>query len=145
MANSKLFLNSSALANFVRNRGGALIGNLSLGFFLGSAFLLSRIVPLSIDIRHIAFSSSYVGYSIMSQSFNSMTLIKAIIGIMLIGFTNLIVSFSITLLLALKSRGAKFSLIPRLLIYSIKDFIYHPLEYFIVRDNDRFLKRNNHD
>ena len=80
----------------------------------------------------------------MSQSFDSMTLIKAIIGIMLIGFTNLIVSFSITLLLALKSRGAKFSLIPRLLIYSIKDFIYHPIEYFIVRDNSR-LKRNNHD
>ena len=144
MANSKLFLHSSALANFVRNRGGGLIGNLSLGFFLGSAFLLSSIVPLSIDIRHIAFSSSYVGYSLMSQSFDSMTLIKAIIGIMLIGFTNLIVSFSITLLLALKSRGAKFSLIPRLLIYSIKDFIYHPIEYFIVRDNSR-LKRNNHD
>jgi site-specific recombinase len=145
MANSKLFLNSIVLANFVRNRGGALIGNLSLGFFLGSAFLLSSIVPLSIDIRHIAFSTSYVGYSLMSQSFDSITLVKAIIGIMLIGFTNLIVSFSITLLLALKSRGAKFSLIPRLLIYSIKDFIYHPLDYFIVRDNSRLLKRNNYD
>ena len=143
IANSSLFLNSSTLANFVRNKGGALIGNISLGFFLGSAFLLSSLVPGSVDIRHIAFSSSYVGYSIMSQPFESAVIIKAIVGVLLIGFTNFIVSFSITLLLALKSRGAKFSLIPRLLMYSLKDFISNPLDYFIVRNNNNNTNINH--
>jgi len=133
ISNSRLFLNSSTLARFIQNRGGALIGNLSLGFFLGSAFLLSYLLPLPIDIRHIAFSSSYLGYSIVSQPFDNLIIIKAIIGVLLIGFTNFIVSFSITLLLTLKSRGAKTSLIPRLIAHSIKDFIRHPLDYFIVR------------
>jgi site-specific recombinase len=141
--NSKLFLKSTVLANLVKTKGGNFIGNLSLGIFLGSAFLLSYIAPLSIDIRHIAFSTSYVGYSLMSLPFDGMTIIKALIGIMLIGLTNLIVSFSITLLLALKSRGAKFSLIPRLFIYSIKDFINNPLEYFIIRNSSRLVKKDN--
>ncbi|MFA9390665.1 MAG: hypothetical protein ACERKD_12705 [Prolixibacteraceae bacterium] len=142
IANSRLFLKSTFLANFVKTKGGNLIGNLSLGIFLGSAFLLSYIAPLSIDIRHIAFSTSYVGYSVMSLPFDVVTIIKALIGIMLIGFTNLIVSFSITLLLALKSRGAKFSLIPRLFIHSIKDFINNPLEYFMIRNSSKLVNRN---
>lgn len=134
IANNRLFLNSKFLANFIMNRGGAIIGNLTLGIFLGSAFLLSYVLPLSVDIRHIAFSSSYVGYAIMSQPFDLITVTKALLGIMIIGFTNLIVSFSIILLLALKSRGAKLSLIPRLFLHSLKDFIRQPLDYFIIRD-----------
>ncbi|MCF8298986.1 MAG: site-specific recombinase [Saprospiraceae bacterium] len=141
ITNSRLFLKSTVLANFVKTKGGNLIGNLSLGIFLGSAFLLSYIAPISIDIRHIAFSTSYVGYSVMSHPFDVVILFKALIGIMLIGFTNLIVSFSITLLLALKSRGAKFSLIPHLFIHSIKDFINNPLEYFIIRNSNRLLNK----
>jgi site-specific recombinase len=145
VANSKLFFYSKTLANFVKNKGGNLIGNLSLGIFLGSAFLLSYIAPLSIDIRHIAFSTSYVGYAVMSLPFDAVMIIKALIGIMLIGFTNLIVSFSITLLLALKSRGATFSFIPRLFFHSLKDFINNPLEYFIVGNGSRLKNRNKGD
>lgn len=132
--NSKLFLKNSVFAGFINKNGGAIMGNLSLGFFLGSAFLLSALFPFSIDIRHIAFSSSYVGYSIMSQSFDTITVVKVLTGIMIIGITNLIVSFSITLLLALKSRGAKSSLIPKHFMYSLKDFLAHPFEYFIIKD-----------
>jgi site-specific recombinase len=143
ITNSRLFLKSTVIANFIKARGGSLFGNLSLGIFLGSAFLLSYIAPLSIDIRHIAFSTSYLGYSVMSLPFDIVIIIKALIGIMLIGFTNLIVSFSITLLLALKSRGAKFSLIPHLFIHSIKDFINNPLEYFIINNNSKLSKKNN--
>lgn len=143
IANSKLFFYSTTLAYFVKSKAGNLIGNLSLGIFLGSAFLLSYFAPLSIDIRHIAFSTSYLGYSVMSLPFDAVTIIKALTGIMLIGFTNLIVSFSITLLLALKSRGATFSFIPRLFFHSAKDFINNPLEYFIVGKSSRLTKRNN--
>jgi site-specific recombinase len=143
IANNPLFLNSKVLANFTLKRGGAIIGNLILGFFLGSAFLLSYIFPFSVDIRHIAFSSSYLGYAIMSQPLDALTIIKALLGIMMIGFTNLIVSFSIILLLALKSRGAKLSLIPRLFIHSLKDFLTRPLDYLIVRD--RQMENNGKD
>jgi site-specific recombinase len=135
--NSKLFFHSTTLANFVKEKGGYLIGNLSLGIFLGSAFLLSYIAPLPIDIRHIAFSTSNVGYAVLSMPFDTIVIIKALVGIMLIGITNLIVSFSITLLLALKSRGAKISLIPRIFFHSVKDFINNPLDYFVISNKSK--------
>lgn len=135
--NSKLFFNSTTLANFCKDKGGYLIGNISLGIFLGSAFLLGYILPISIDIRHIAFSTSNLGYAVMSTQLEAIILIRALTGIMLIGLTNLIVSFSITLLLALKSRGAKLSLIPRIFLLSVKDFINNPLEYFIISNRTR--------
>jgi len=140
IANNRIFLYSEKLANFIRDRGGAIIGNLTLGFFLGSAFLLSYLFAMPVDIRHIAFSSSYLGYAIMSQPFDAITIIKAFSGILIIGFTNLIVSFFITLSLTLKSRGANFSIIPRLLILSLKDFVAHPFDYFIVRDRNTLKK-----
>ncbi len=136
IANTKLFFNSQKIADFILHKGGSLMGNITLGFFLGSAFLLSYIFSFSIDIRHIAFSTSYLGYSIMSQPFETTMIIKALLGILIIGLTNLVVSFSITLVLALKSRGATFLFIPQLFMYSVKDFFSNPLDYFIVRDNN---------
>ncbi|MDC8002580.1 hypothetical protein POV27_00825 [Aureisphaera galaxeae] len=113
--NSSLFFNSKRLARYVEKKAGAILGNISLGFFLGSAFLLSNLLPFSIDIRHIAFSSANVGYAVMNQDFNMSMILLALSGALLIGLVNLIVSFSITLYLALKSRGASFRLVPKIL------------------------------
>jgi site-specific recombinase len=128
--NSRLFFRSEMLATFVEKKAGALIGNISLGFLLGSAFLLGWLLPFAIDIRHIAFSSANVGYAAMNKSFDYTTILLALAGVLLIGFTNFIVSFSITLLLTLKSRGATFRILPQLLSSVLRDFIRRPLGYF---------------
>lgn len=122
ICNSQLFFKSKRLANFVGKKAGALIGNIGLGFFLGSAFLLSNLLPFQIDIRHIAFSSANVGYAIMNYDFDTNTILLALLGALLIGFVNFIVSFSITLYLALKSRGASFVLIPKMIMTIFKNF-----------------------
>jgi site-specific recombinase len=127
---SRLFLRSERLATYVEQKAGGLLGNLFLGFCLGSTFLLSYLLPFSIDIRHIAFSSSYVGYSVMNYSFDLNTIGLALVGALLIGLVNFIVSFSITLYLALKSRRASFRLIPQIVFNILKDFLWHPLHYF---------------
>ncbi len=137
--NNGLFFYSSGFAHFFEKKAGALLGNISLGFFLGSAFLLSNFLPLDVDIRHIAFSSSYVGYSIFSVSFEVQIIVFALCGALLIGFVNFLVSFSITLYLALKSRGANFRIIPRVLFNISKDFIFNPLAYFIETEKDTEL------
>lgn len=134
--NNALFFYSSGIASFFERKAGALSGNISLGIFLGSAFLLSNFLPFDVDIRHIAFSSSYVGYSIFSASFQPSIILLALTGALLIGFMNFIVSFSITLYLALKSRGANFRIIPKVLFNVAKDFLFNPLAYFIQTDRD---------
>jgi site-specific recombinase len=71
-----------------------------------------------------------VGYAAMNKSFDYTTILLALAGVLLIGFTNFIVSFSITLLLTLKSRGATFRILPQLLSSVLRDFIRRPLGYF---------------
>lgn len=132
IANRKWFF---ASANFVKKKGGELIGNICLGFFLGCAFLLSFVLPFSIDIRHIAFSSANLGYSITHQDFGYNVLFLAILGVLIIGLTNFIVSFSITLFLALKSRGANFRMLPKIIKNVLKDWIRNPLAYYVFREN----------
>lgn len=130
--NSRLFLNSNRLATFSEKKAGAFIGNICLGFLLGSTFLLSNVLPFPVDIRHIAFSSANVGFSIMSYDFNGETILLALLGALLIGLINFIVSFSITLYLALKSRGLSFKLIPKVVFNISKDFLRNPLAYFMI-------------
>jgi len=135
ISNSRFFLKSSWLANFVEKKGGAFLGNISLGFFLGCAFLLSYLLPFAVDIRHIAFSTSYVGFSMMNAHLEINTLILALSGAILIGIINFLVSFSITLFLALKSRGITLPFLPKLGVRIIKDFVSNPLDYFILKEN----------
>ena len=133
---SSIFLKSERFSSYLEKKAGVLAGNISLGFFLGSAFLLSTIFPFAIDIRHIAFSSAHVGYAVMSFDFQYTTIILALFGALLIGFINFLVSFSITLYLALKSRGANFRLIPKLIKALMADFFKNPLYYFFPGKTD---------
>lgn len=131
------FLSKNTLKNIsliVERKLGIYAGNISLGFFLGSAFLVSYILPFNIDIRHIAFSSSNVGYSIINHAFSFSTILLALISVLIIGLINFIVSFSMTFLLVLKSRGLKISNLGQLLRLSIKDLLLNPLDYIIMRN-----------
>ncbi|MBP1840608.1 hypothetical protein [Formosa algae] len=131
ISNNKLFFNSNRLATFFEKKAGTFFGNISLGFFLGSSFLLSHIFPFEIDIRHVAFSSANLGFAIMNYDFSIKIMLLGISGALLIGLVNFIVSFSITFYLALKSRGVNFRLLPKVLFNIFKDMCFHPFHYFI--------------
>src|SRR6202012_4684724 len=45
------------LADYVENHAGSLIGNISLGFFLGMAGFIGEIFGTRFDIRHITISA----------------------------------------------------------------------------------------
>lgn len=134
--NNRLLFKNDKLAAFIEKKSGVLMGNISLGFFLGSSFLLSNILPFQIDIRHVAFSSANVGYAIMNFDFSTRIVLLALMGALLIGLVNFIVSFSVTFYLALKSRKLNFELIPKIIFSILKDILIHPLHYFIKIDKE---------
>lgn len=128
--NHSFFSKNKSIAYFLEKNTGSLLGNVALGFFLGSVFLLTYLLPFKVDIRHIAFSTANVGYAVMNQQLSAKIIALALIGALLIGFINFLISFAITLFLALKSRGANFKLIPNIIFTIVKDFIRHPMYYF---------------
>lgn len=98
------------VASYVENNLGALAGNFFFGFLLGGATALGVLFGLPLDIRHIAFSSAYVGYASAALDFMMSWQMVAVTaaGVAGIGLVNLAVSFSLTLYVAMRARRITF-------------------------------------
>jgi len=98
------------VANYVENNLGALAGNFYFGCLLGGMSAIGILFGLPFDIRHIAFSAAFVGYSAFALDFmlSWQTLAYAAFGLGLIAIVNLTVSFSLAIYVALKSRKIRF-------------------------------------
>jgi site-specific recombinase len=68
------------------------------------------LLGLPIDIRHITFSSAFVGFASVGLEFMLawQTVLYIAFSLALIGFMNLAVSFGLALYVAMKSRKARF-------------------------------------
>lgn len=121
------------VAAYVENNLGALAGNFFFGFLLGGTTALGVLFGLPLDIRHIAFSSAYVGYSVAGLDFALPlgAIAVATSGVLLIGLVNLAVSFSLTLSVAMRARRISFAqgrVLGRLLL---QRFLKRPQDFFL--------------
>ncbi|MDR5170595.1 site-specific recombinase [Methylobacillus flagellatus] len=126
------------VARYVENNLGALAGNFYFGCLLGGMSGLGVLLGLPIDIRHIAFASAFTGYSFVALDFlfSWQVLVTAILGIWLIGTTNLVVSFSLALYVAMKSRKVTFAQWRLLLKTLAKRFIQNPALFLLPPKRD---------
>ena len=99
------------VGTYVEDHLGGLAGNFLFGCMLGSAGTVGLILGLPIDIRHIAFASANYGYALTALHFDLpwQAMAWALLGVALIGLTNLAVSFALALWMALKARGIVFT------------------------------------
>ncbi len=95
------------LAAYVENNLGALAGNFSLGFLLGGAAGLGTLLHWPVDVRHVTLTSANWGFAMtaLNTEADVQTAVLAALGVGLIGAINLLVSFSLALWIALRSRG----------------------------------------
>jgi site-specific recombinase len=101
----------SRVTNYVENNLGALAGNFYFGCLLGGMAAIGVLFGLPFDIRHVSFSSAYVGFAAAGLDFvlSWTTIAYAALGLALIGFMNLTVSFGLALYVAMKSRKVRFT------------------------------------
>jgi len=95
------------LAAYVERNLGALAGNFLFGCMLGFTPIVGELLGLPLDIRHVAFASANLAYGLVGLQFAvpPATVVACAAGVLLIGLTNLMVSFSLALKVALHSRG----------------------------------------
>lgn len=120
------------LGSFVEANLGAIMGNFLFGVFLGSTATIGYILGLPIDIRHIAFSSANFVHGLInlptSQLSPSLILIS-LLGVALIGMVNLMVSFSLALIVALRAKEVKFMEWGRLARLLFTHLVTHPKDF----------------
>ncbi len=120
------------MTEYIADNLGALAGNFFFGIMLGSVGILGFIFGLPIDIRHITFSSANFAFALAGSGYQ-LTMeqwLLSLLGIVLIGATNLMVSFSLALGVALRSRRVEFSQGWALFVLVLKRFWYTPREFF---------------
>jgi site-specific recombinase len=101
----------SRMADYVENNLGALAGNFYFGCLLGGMTAIGVLFGLPVDIRHVAFSSANLGFSLVGLDFSPAPreILLAMLGVAVIGLTNLIVSFTLALYVAIKARKVTFA------------------------------------
>jgi site-specific recombinase len=112
---------------------GFWVGNSSLGFLLAGAGGLGTVTGLPINTGHITFTSATVGAAMASLRFDvpiGLAVLVAV-SVFLMGLINLGVSFSLSLLVAVKSRKIRFAQTPELLRLLAKKLRTRPLEFLL--------------
>lgn len=119
------------LGKYLDAHYGAILGNLFFGMYLGLVGVITLLTGLPVDIRHVAFASANLGTTIpLLDQETFITLAPwALAGVIGIALVNLIVSFSLALYVALKSRGLGLGAIMQLARLLGKRFTQRPLDF----------------
>ncbi|MCX7228403.1 MAG: recombinase [Burkholderiales bacterium] len=97
---------AQAVGAWVEHNFGALAGNFLFGCMLGGVSLLGTLSGLPLDIRHVAFASANLGMAgtVLWAQLTWQPIVLAAVGVVVIAVTNLAVSFTLSLMLALRAR-----------------------------------------
>ena len=124
------------LGKFIETNLGAIMGNFLFGVFLGSTATIGFILGLPIDIRHIAFASANFVHGLINMPADLITVnlvLISLLGVALIGLINLLVSFSLALIVALRSKEVQFSEWGRLAKLLFTHLLTHPKDFVLPR------------
>ncbi|WP_410499286.1 site-specific recombinase [Chitinibacter sp. S2-10] len=124
---------SQKLGKYIEHNLGALAGNFYFGFMLGSIGTIGLLLGLPIDIRHITFSAANLSFVFAANDFQLpiWLFVWAAFGVMLIGLTNLVVSFTLALWVALRSRKRNLRELKPVIGLLFKRFWQRPIDFFI--------------
>lgn len=119
------------LSRYIEKNLGSLTGNFFLGIFLGSIGTMGHFFGLPIDIRHITFASGNLGLALASlgTQIGAGTFAITVLGIVLIGFMNFIVSFGLALFVAIQSRRVSFKKTTMLVGYLFEHLLTKPKDF----------------
>ena len=134
-AHLKLILGQERLnkfATYIERNLGALAGNFLFGIMLGSMGTIGFILGLPLDIRHIAFASANFIQGLMNINGSPEIglIFVSFLGVLLIGLTNLFVSFTLTIIVALRARRFRFEQWKPLAKLVLTHFFTRPSDFF---------------
>ncbi|CEN48352.1 recombinase [Capnocytophaga canis] len=94
------------ISNWMKKKWPGVVSNIWFGFFMGCTGVIGTFLGLDLDIRHITFASGNLALGLFGANFDIglELLLWSIAGVFIIGFGNFIVSFSLSLFIALRSR-----------------------------------------
>ncbi len=121
------------ISNWFEKNWGGVVGNVAFGFMMGCAFLIGDFTGQPFDIRHITFVAGNfaIGIGGMGYHFEIGPMIIGFIAVFMVGWSNFLVSFTFSLLVAMRSNNIPFYKIFTMISHTMKAFFRNPLPFFI--------------
>ena len=121
------------IGGYVERNFGSIAGNFWFGVMLGTTPTVGYILGLPLDIRHIAFSSANFiqGIYWLESELSAGYIAYLFFGVLLIGIINLLVSFSLTLSVALRARNIRFAQWKDLFVLVAQRILRKPLSLLL--------------
>ncbi|MEX5441828.1 site-specific recombinase [Acinetobacter schindleri] len=131
-------------SEYMERNLGALGGNFIFGIMLGSMGTIGFILGIPLDIRHIAFASANFIQGLININGPDIGLVVvSFLGVLLIGLTNLFVSFSLTIIVALRARRVRFEQWKPLAKLVMTHFLTRPSDFFWPPKQDVDIDENH--
>ncbi len=111
---------------------GAIMGNLFLGFALGLTPIIGQITGLPLDVRHvtIAGGGSAIAFAAIWNKLSAFEIIATLLGVFSVGLLNFLVSFGLSLFVAIVSRRVNFKDGRALIGLVGERFKQNPMQFF---------------
>ncbi|HWZ49402.1 MAG TPA: site-specific recombinase [Herbaspirillum sp.] len=121
------------LGDYLETSLGGLMGNFYFGILLGCLGTIGFLFGLPLDIRHITFSAANFAIAMvgLDHQIGWHAIVVSTIGVLAIGTVNLWVSFSLALIVALRSRQVKFQHGTQLAKLLLLRFLKRPIDFMI--------------
>jgi site-specific recombinase len=119
-------------AYYAKNWPG-IVSNFWFGVFLGATAPVGLFLGLDLDIRHITFAAGNFAIGLYGKDFSvdAYTFWISFVTVFLIGFFNFLVSFSLSMFLAFRSRKLNFGQVSEIYKEIFRYFMKNPLRFFI--------------
>ncbi|MFV8441500.1 recombinase [Flavobacterium sp. LB2P44] len=120
------------LAKLYEKRWAGIISNFWFGIFMGSTVSIGLFLGLNLDVRHITFGSGNLALGLYGANYevSDSMLFWGIFGIGIMGLVNFMVSFSLSLGLAFRSRAISLFELRFVMISIWIHFKSRPLSFF---------------
>lgn len=124
---------AKSLSKYYAKNWAGIVSNFWFGVFLGATAPIGFFFGLDLDIRHITFAAGNFALGLYGKDFNvdSYTFWIALLTVFIIGFFNFLVSFSLSMFLAFRSRKLNFGEVSEIYREIFRYFLKNPLKFFI--------------
>ena len=121
------------LSQYYAKNWAGIVSNFWFGVFLGATAPIGLFFGLDLDIRHITFAAGNFALGLYGNDFSvdSYTFWLALLTVFIIGFFNFLVSFSLSMFLAFRSRKLNFGEVSEIYKEIFRYFLKNPLKFFI--------------
>lgn len=125
------------LAKLYEKRWAGIISNFWFGIFMGSTASIGLFLGLNLDVRHITFGSGNLALALYGANYlvTDAMLFWGIFGIGVIGLVNFMVSFSLSLGLAFRSRAISLFELRFVAVSIWNHFKSRPVSFFFPTEN----------